>query len=81
VAGFINRSDMKKVVKFKASQVCYIHPTNSFAMVFPIDHPDGENVSNKKEVITSKVVSVTKDGDTVVEFETLNTKYVINKEA
>ena len=71
---------MKKVVQFKASQVCYIHPSNSFALVFPIDHPDSDNVSNKKEVITSKVVSVVKDGNVVVEFETLNTKYVINKE-
>lgn len=71
---------MKKVVQFKASQVCYIHPSNSFAMVFPVDHPDSDNVSNKKEVRTSQVISVVKDGDVVVEFETLNTKYVINKE-
>lgn len=71
---------MKKVVQFKASQVCYIHPSNSFAMVFPIDHPDSDNVSNKKEVMTSQVISVVKDGNVVVEFETLNTKYVINKE-
>lgn len=49
-------------------------------MVFPVDHPDSDNVSNKKEVRTSQVISVVKDGDVVVEFETLNTKYVINKE-
>lgn len=71
---------MKKVVQFKASQVCYIHPSKSFALVFPIDHPDSDNVSNKKEVRTSQVISVVKDGNVVVEFETLNTKYVINKE-
>jgi hypothetical protein len=74
---------MKKVVQFKASKGCFIHHTGAFAIVYPIDHPDSENVSNKKEVRTSQVLNpvIFDDDGTVVEFETLNTKYVINKEA
>lgn len=43
------------------------------AIVYPIDHPDSENVSNKTWVLTSKVIwHDSESGD----FETLNTKYI-----
>lgn len=41
------------------------------AIVFPINHPDTERVSNTREVITSKVIKMFPDGS----FETLNTMY------
>jgi hypothetical protein len=42
------------------------------ALVCPIDHPDQENVTNTKEVITSRVIRIMTNG----EFETLNTIYI-----
>jgi hypothetical protein len=60
----------KKVVTYDSSKkvvfVC------GRALVWPIDHPDQENVTNTKEVITSRVVRAMTDG----EFETLNTIYI-----
>jgi len=44
--------------------------------VKPIDHPDSENVSNKKFVYTSNVVKDLGDGV----FETQNTIYVPSRE-
>lgn len=41
------------------------------AIVFPIDHPDTEQVSNAREVVTSRVIKIFPDGS----FETLNTMY------
>jgi hypothetical protein len=70
----------KRKVHFKASGGCYIHPQMHFAIVFPVDHPDSTNVSNTKDVRTSKVLKVQYEQETVVEFETENTLYVIDKE-
>ena len=56
--------------------VHYLHSEDNFikvgkaAMVQPIDHPDKENVSNTKMVITSRVVKLLPKG-----FETENTIY------
>ena len=44
----------------------------SSALVFPVDHPDRENVSNTTHVTTSTVVKVNADGS----FETENSIYV-----
>jgi hypothetical protein len=51
-----------------------------FAVVFPVDHPDSTHVSNTKDVRTSKVLKVQYEQETVVEFETENTLYVVDKE-
>jgi hypothetical protein len=42
------------------------------AVVWPLDHPDHDRVSNTKAVITSTVVKTNPDGS----FETENTLYV-----
>jgi hypothetical protein len=71
----------KPVVKFKGSAGCFVHPQNFFALLHPTNHPDFDNVSNQKTVRTSRVISVVLDGETVVELETENTKYIIDKES
>ena len=64
---------MKKVVHYDPSGfICYI-VEGEVAIVYPIDHPDTERVSNKKPVRTSTVVSY--DKETGI-FETLNTIYI-----
>jgi hypothetical protein len=70
----------KRIVRFKASGGCYLHPRMYFAVVFPVDHPDSTNVSNTKDVRTSKVLKVKYEKENVVEFETENTLYVVDKE-
>ena len=69
----------KRTVRFKASGGCYLHPQMHFAIVFPVDHPDSTHVSNTKDVKTSKVLKVKYEQENVVEFETENTLYVIDK--
>lgn len=61
----------KKVVHFSRSKYEFIHKGLP-ATVFPVDHPDSENVSNKKQAITSNVVAIHEDG-----FETENTRYKV----
>lgn len=61
---------MKKIVRYIPSPDDYIvegHP----AVVHPVDHPDAENVTNTKAVLTSRVVQVHADG-----FETQNSYYI-----
>jgi hypothetical protein len=49
------------------------------AMLYPMNHPDTYNVSNHKEVLTSKVIdSMELDGN-IVYVETMNTIYRIGK--
>jgi hypothetical protein len=40
------------------------------AQVYPVDHPDSTRVSNRKQVLTSKVIKIHSNG-----FETENTRY------
>jgi hypothetical protein len=70
----------KRIVHFKASSGCYLHPHMHFAIVFPVDHPDSTHVSNTKDVRTSKVLKLQYEQETIVEFETESTLYVIDKE-
>lgn len=60
----------KKIVHYNRSRYKNIVLGHS-AIVFPIDHPDTEQVSNTREVITSRVIKMFPDGS----FETLNTMY------
>lgn len=58
----------KKVVNFKDPIKIVVGES---AIVFPVNHPDKNNVSNTRHVYTSSVVKVNEDGS----FETLNTIY------
>jgi len=69
----------KPIVHFKLSEGCYIPRDYSYALVYPIDHPDSTNVSNRKQIITSKVLSVTYENHQVIKFETKNTIYIIDR--
>jgi hypothetical protein len=69
----------KPIVHFKISEGCFIPKDNSYALVSPVNHPDSTNVSNTKQVITSKVLSVIQENNQVVEFETENTVYIIDR--
>lgn len=60
---------MKKIVHYRELEHCVVGQN---ALVFPIDHPDSERISNKKLVMTSVVQSVNPETG---EFETLNTIY------
>lgn len=60
---------MKKIVHYKGEASPLILGYGTY--VFPVDHPDKDNVSNTKEVHTSTVVRIGENG----EFETLNTIY------
>lgn len=64
----------KPVVLFSKSKGCHITLSGA-AMVYPIDHPDRERVSNTKLALTSKVIKTVYENDIVVEFETTNTRY------
>lgn len=48
---------------------------NGSAFLHPLNHPDLENVSNTKPVITSKVIRVLKEDNKIIELETENTIY------
>ena len=60
----------KKVVHYNQEKFKHI-VLGQGAIVFPIDHPDDERVSNTREVFTSRVIKIFPNGD----FETLNTMY------
>jgi len=61
-------SRFKKVVQYDASKGVFFY--NGSAVLWPINHPDKENVSNEKSVTTSVVVH---EQDGVI--ETMNTVY------
>lgn len=65
----------KPVVQYRVSPYTRIIVGDS-AFVIPVDHPDTENVVNGVGALTSEVISY--DTETG-EFETKNTKYVIEK--
>lgn len=60
---------MKKIVHFcgVVGEIVVGHS----ALVYPIDHPDQDNVSNTRLAKTSRVVAAFEDGS----FETQNTFY------
>lgn len=67
---------MKKVVKYDLSKGVMNHPSGG-VLLWPIDHPDSDRVSNASYVLTTKVIMsnvVTKA------FETQNTIYLPNEE-
>lgn len=61
----------KKIVRYSAVYGDIV--VGRGASVFPVDHPDSENVSNEHMAWTSTVVSY---DETTEIFETLNTVYV-----
>lgn len=63
---------MKKVVQYDSSKGVMQHPSGG-VLLWPIDHPDTERVSNASFVLTSKLMR--QDLNTG-EFETENTRYV-----
>lgn len=62
---------MKKIVHYAPNKYDHIR-VGMPAIVYPIDHPDKDNVSNSTQVRTSDVVTVNADKS----FETMNTRYV-----
>jgi hypothetical protein len=60
----------KKIVHYDCDHI-HGYCIGLSALVKTLDHPDSDNVSNKKFVITSTVVAVHENGV----FETLNTIY------
>lgn len=63
----------KPVVLFDKVGVVLLGDGRAFLQ--PLNHPDLENVSNTKPVITSKVIRVLKDDGRIIELETENTIY------
>jgi hypothetical protein len=61
---------MKPTVLYDESIEHYIQ-LGKLAVVHPLNHPDRDNVSNTKNVLTSKVIALHADGS----FETENTLY------
>ena len=66
-------AEEKKVVHYKNTPII----VNGHAFLWPVDHPDGDNVSNTKQVRTSLIVSYDKVSG---EIETQNTVYLPVKE-
>ena len=66
---------MKPIVYFRKDQEARL--INDHAYVFPINHPNGDYVSNTKHVRTSKVVRYTLgEDDQLLDFETENSIYL-----
>ena len=63
----------KKVVHYRKGSVTWPVLLGSSTYLFPLDHPDTENVSNTRLVRTSKVIAVAQDTGRI---ETLNTVYL-----
>lgn len=62
---------IKPIVHYKSLHGSIV--VGQSATVFPVDHPDAENVSNTTVAFTSNVVSYSPETG---EFETMNTRYV-----
>jgi hypothetical protein len=68
----------KPVVIFDKRQRCYLInlPDGTMsATLFPLNHPDINNVSNTKMVVTSEVINFEKKSDRITQVETQNTIY------
>lgn len=63
----------KRVVQF--SRKAGVAILGKRAMLFPIDHPDSERVSNTKHVITSEVLDKEVYCGRIITLETQNTIY------
>ncbi len=63
----------KRVVQF--SRKAGVIMLGNHAMLKPIDHPDSENVSNKKHAITSEVIDKEVYCCRIIALETQNTIY------
>ena len=66
---------MKKIVHYDTSKGVMQHSSGGI-LLWPIDHPDTNWVSNASYVLTSRMIS--QDLETG-EFETENTRYVPNQ--
>lgn len=65
---------MKRVVQYDSSKGVMQHPCGG-VLLWPIDHPDTERVSNASFVLTSNLV---RQNLNTGEFETENTRYLPN---
>jgi hypothetical protein len=61
---------VKKIVRFDPKQTLLLHQ-GYCAIVVPVDHPDTENVTNTKHVVTTPVLEIQANGA----FETRNSLY------
>jgi hypothetical protein len=61
----------KKIVHYDKSKG--VHPIMNRVVLFPVDHPYSERVSNTMEVITSNVISWDEENGRI---ETMNTVYI-----
>ena len=68
----------KPIVQFsrKAGVVILSSFVNDTALLTPIDHPDSVNVSNKKQVITSRILRKEVTCCRIIALETENTIYM-----
>lgn len=66
---------MKKVVHYDRSKGVMAHPSGG-VLLWPIDHPDSDRVSNDSYVLTSPITQLTATDIDKGEFETQNTRYV-----
>lgn len=65
----------KKVVHYDADRGVMEGPSDGM-ILYPIDHPDSERVSNRKGVLTSPVLSFNEESGVI---ETANTIYHPNR--
>lgn len=65
----------KKIVHYDADRGVMEGPSNGM-ILYPVDHPDSDHVSNRTAVLTSPVVSFDEESGVI---ETTNTIYHPNR--